>query len=138
MITAALLAALGLSGALVAFAFWQARRAASSADGQLEAVKHMGDLDLALAARGRAVEDRDTAIANLKNDAVALNRAISTLTQQRDQLVANMSPKDSHAAVEAIRGALGAAPSHVSTSADSSGVPVPIPALVDPFTTPNR
>ena len=134
MITAALLAALGLSGALVAFAFWQARRAASSADGQLEAVKHVGELDLALAARGRGIEDRDAAIANLKNDAIALNRAIATLTQQRDQLVANMSPKDSHAAVDAIKSAL----SHTSDPTNSSGVPMPIPTKTDPFSTPNR
>lgn len=108
--TIGLLASLGTTGALIGFLFWQAKRAASSNDGELSAVRKSGELELALAARGVAVEARDKTIDVLKAENARLLAAVSEITAQRDQLVASMSPKDSNAAVDAIRAALAPEP----------------------------
>lgn len=102
----AALGGLGTTAALIGFLFWQAKRAASSNDGELAATKRSGELELALAARGVAVDQRDKTIDALKAENDRLNAAVTEITAQRDLLVANMNPKDSNAAVDAIRAAL--------------------------------
>jgi hypothetical protein len=102
MISAALLGALGLTMSLVAFVFWQARRAAAAADSELAAVKKAAELELQLAARGRALDDRDRVIENLKEDVRRLENATKLLIQRDEAPI-----KDTSDAVDAMRDALG-------------------------------
>ncbi len=104
MIPAALLGALGTTGALIAFLFWQVRRAGRAADGELAAVRRAAKLDLTLAESGRAIEDRDHAIANLEGERGRLNAALAEALKQRDALVAQV--KDPHVAADLLRDAL--------------------------------
>jgi hypothetical protein len=105
-----LLGTIGSIGALIGFLFWQARRAATATDANLAAVKVALDLELQLAARGRAVDERDRTIVALRAENARLVSANAELASQRDQLVASLSPKDSNAAVDAIRTALAPEP----------------------------
>jgi hypothetical protein len=102
---AGLLGALGSTIALIAFAFWQARRAASASDGQLDAVRKSGQLELQLAAKGKAIEERDKTIETLKAERDRLDDALRVAIEQRDQAIA-ASIVDSKGATDAIRDVL--------------------------------
>jgi hypothetical protein len=121
-----LLASIGVIAGALGFLFWQARRAASSADECLAAVKRSGELELALAARGNAVEDRDRTIEHLEAERKRGDAALAEALAQRDQLVANL--KDPHAAVSAIRDALalhGVLPDVPQAAAAHPAAPAP-------------
>lgn len=105
MIGVGLLGSLGCTLTLIVFAFWQARRAASASDGELAAVRKSGELELQLAARGKAVEDRDRTIETLTAERKRLEAALATVIEQRDQAVA-ASITDPKGATDAIRDVL--------------------------------
>ena len=100
MIAAALIGALGLSGALVAFAFWQARRAATAMDRLLSLTEEKGALERQLDARGRAVEERDQVINKLEE-------SVANYRETLEKLVARAPlPTEEKDAIPALRAAL--------------------------------
>lgn len=123
MIPAALLGALGTTGALIAFLFWQARRAARATDGEIRAMRRSAELELHCELRGKAIEDRDKAIGALTGEITRLNAALAEALKQRDSLVANL--KDPHAAVDLLRDALRAPSVPVVPTTADSATPAP-------------
>lgn len=104
MIYAVFLSSLGTIAGMVAFLFWQARRAASAADNELSSTRTAGDLKLRIEAQGRAIEDRDKAIETLTAERTRLEKTLTEVTKQRDELVAKIGTPN--AAIDAIHSSL--------------------------------
>jgi septal ring factor EnvC (AmiA/AmiB activator) len=126
VIYAVFLASLGTIAGMLVLLLWQMKRAASASDECLSTTKRAGDLDLQLAARGRAVEDRDKTITTLEAERARLEAALAVVTKQRDELVSSL--KDPHAAMSAARDAL----------AGAAGVLPHLPQAAPAGTTPHR
>lgn len=103
MIEACLIGALGLTAALVFFAFWQARRADKATDRLIELIVAKAALDIAYTARGTAIEERDRTITALEEGSRRLRAALAASENAIPVPSPAATVKDS---ADAIRGAL--------------------------------
>jgi hypothetical protein len=87
MITAALIAALALSGGLSAMLFWQLKRSAKAVDGHIAGVQASAELQILLAASGVALADKERALNLVTAERDRLEFTIDVVEEQRDALL---------------------------------------------------
>ena len=104
MIEAGLIGALGLAGAIVAFAFWQAIRASTATDARIAAIAARAKSEIACEARGYAIAERDRVIDALENDNRRLRAGLAAASTALPAPSPGATVKDS---ADAIRDALG-------------------------------
>lgn len=124
MIETGLIAGLGLAGALLAFAFWQAVRAARMSDRLIDAIREHAQLEVLYAARGTAIEERDRVITTLEDGNRRLRAALEVSQNALPVPSPDATAKDS---VNALRSALDGLGD--LARAGASSVPTKLPGL---------
>lgn len=102
-----LIASLGVIGGLVAFLFWQSKRAASASDARLKGEKQLSELKLDLAARKVEIADLTKALNEMTANRDRLEFTLDTVEDQRDALIKEaLDDGDPRAVAHSIRDAL--------------------------------
>ena len=101
---AGLLGAIGLIISLVAFLFWQSKRAAKAVDAQISAIRLANDLEKQVLSLTEGITERDKTLGTLLAQVERLTQALKEAVAQRDSLVKHL--KDPNAAASIIRDAI--------------------------------